>query len=266
MLRELILALSLAGAVVPAALAQSLAQRVASAPDGEVEFNFAARPDVCGDGRGMIRSGHHHMWISKNNVSMSDDDEDRDCPCSSGPVRIRLTVRGHRIVDLHTRVGGQGAAAATGASDLGQVPAARAVEYLLSLAANQREDVGKEAIFPATLADSVRVWPALLRIARDRTIAGETRRSAVFWVSQAAGEAATLGLDSLVSDEHGDRDVREQAVFALSQRPKEEGVPVLIRVARTNRDPEIRKKALFWLGQSEDPRALALFEEILTKR
>jgi len=34
---------------------------------------------------------------------------------------------------------------------------------------------------------------------------------------------------------------------------------------RSNRDPEMRRKALFWLGQSGDPRALALFEELLTK-
>ena len=34
----------------------------------------------------------------------------------------------------------------------------------------------------------------------------------------------------------------------------------------TNKDPEIRKKALFWLGQSHDPRALDLFEELLTKK
>jgi HEAT repeat protein len=68
----------------------------------------------------------------------------------------------------------------------------------------------------------------------------------------------------VVTDRNGDREVREQAIFALSQRPKDEGVPVLIRIARTNRDPELRKKALFWLGQSNDDRALALFEELLT--
>ena len=51
----------------------------------------------------------------------------------------------------------------------------------------------------------------------------------------------------------------------LSQRPEARGVPVLIRVATTNRDREIRKKAMFWLGQSDDPRALALFEDILTR-
>jgi hypothetical protein len=44
---------------------------------------------------------------------------------------------------------------------------------------------------------------------------------------------------------------------------KTEGVPALLRIARSNPDPELRKTALFWLGQSEDPRALALFEEIL---
>jgi HEAT repeat protein len=58
--------------------------------------------------------------------------------------------------------------------------------------------------------------------------------------------------------------VRESAVFALSQQ-HEAGVPELIHIARTNRDPEIRRKAIFWLGQSNDPRALALFEDLLAK-
>ena len=40
-------------------------------------------------------------------------------------------------------------------------------------------------------------------------------------------------------------------------------MPALIRIARTNREPELRKTALFWLGQSEDPRAISLFEELL---
>jgi hypothetical protein len=36
-------------------------------------------------------------------------------------------------------------------------------------------------------------------------------------------------------------------------------------VARNNRSPEIKKKAMFWLGQSKDPRAITFFEEILAK-
>ncbi len=63
-----------------------------------------------------------------------------------------------------------------------------------------------------------------------------------------------------------DRDVKEQAIFALSQRPRDEGIPALVRVVRTSKDPALRKKALFWLGQSGDPRALQLIEELLAKR
>jgi len=59
--------------------------------------------------------------------------------------------------------------------------------------------------------------------------------------------------------------VKEQAVFALSQQPRDAGVPALIRIARTHPEPGVRRKALFWLGQSGDPRALALFEEILSE-
>lgn len=244
--------------------AQSLAQRVAGAPDGRVAFSFAARPGVCGNGAGFIGDGRHFMTIGRDNFSMSDEDEGR-CPCEPGPVRVTLEVRRHRLVELRTAVG-RPAPTGPGVTDLGTVPASAASSYLLTLARGEDEEVGHDAVFPATLADSVTVWPDLLNIARSTSVPRETRQTAVFWVSQAAGDAATRGLDSLVADERGDRDIREQAVFALSQRPADEGVPILIRIARTNRDPEIRRKALFWLGQSEDPRAISLFEEILTRR
>jgi HEAT repeat protein len=124
-------------------------------------------------------------------------------------------------------------------------------------------DVSGDPLLPATLADSITIWPSLLRLARTPSVPQETRRTAVFWLGEAAGTAAARTLDSIATDSAGDREVRKQAVFALSQRSGNEGVPALLRIARTNPDPELRKSALFWLGQSEDPRALALFEEIL---
>ena len=62
-----------------------------------------------------------------------------------------------------------------------------------------------------------------------------------------------------------DTDVKKKAVFALSQLPRDEGVPLLIQVARTNRNPAVRKQAIFWLGQSQDSRALQFFEEVLLR-
>jgi HEAT repeat protein len=127
----------------------------------------------------------------------------------------------------------------------------------------QAEDDAENLIVAATLADSVTVWPTLTKLARNASLPTETRRQAVFWLGQAAGAVASRGLDSIARDTRGDLEVRKQAIFALSQRPPDEGVPMLINIARTNRDAELRKTALFWLGQTEDPRAIALFEEIL---
>ncbi len=115
----------------------------------------------------------------------------------------------------------------------------------------------------AGIADSAVIWPRLLELARNGSLDRETRRAAVFWLSQAAGDAATRGLDSIVADPSGDREIREHAVFALSQRPEDEAVPALIRIAQGNADGAIRRKAVFWLGQTDDPRAVALFEDIL---
>jgi len=133
------------------------------------------------------------------------------------------------------------------------------------LARTATSGAGEKAIFSATLADSVTLGPDLLRIARDAAVPRRTRRTAVFWLGQAAEQAATRGLDDLVAADTMDREIREAAVFALSQRPRQEGVPALIRIARTHRDPHVRRKAIFWLGQSDDSRALALFEELLTR-
>ena len=65
-------------------------------------------------------------------------------------------------------------------------------------------------------------------------------------------------------DNDPNTEVKKKAVFSLSQLPPSEGVPLLINVARTNANREVRKQAMFWLGQSRDPRALAFFEEVLT--
>ena len=44
-----------------------------------------------------------------------------------------------------------------------------------------------------------------------------------------------------------------------------QGYEKLMEIARTNRNPEVRKQAMFWLGQSKDPRALDFFAQVLAK-
>jgi len=241
--------------------AQPLSQRIARVADGTVRMSFAARPDLCGRGTSISRGSRGTMtWGDRYSR-----DVEWDIDCDNGPVRVVLDVRAHEIATLRTYVGGRWRAPREGTVDLGTVGARDAATFLLSLADTLEGSAGREAIFPATLADSATVWPSLVRLARSDARPRETRRQAVFWLSQLAEGAVTPSLDSLARDGAVDRDVREQAVFALSQRPRDEGVPALIRIARSSHDSEVRRKALFWLGQSGDPRAIALFEEMLSR-
>lgn len=262
---RLFVSATLVAAVVVAATAagaQSLGRRIADAPDGKVRLEFAARPDVCGHGTYISRGRNSTMnWDSDRSADVEYTEE-----CYQSPVRLVFEKRGGQVDKIRTYVGGRWRAPVGTVTDLGKVSTREATDYLLALASTSSARPAREAIFPLTLADSVAVWPGLLRLARDQSRPNEIRTQSVFWLSQIAGEAITVNLAALTGDAAVDRDVREQAVFALSQRPKDEGVPALIQIARTNRDPEIRKKALFWLGQSRDPRALALFEEILSRR
>jgi HEAT repeat protein len=233
---------------LPSALSgQMLAQRIAALGEGNIRLSFAAREGVCGSSHGITISDYSDEWVGD---------------CERGPVRVSLHVRGGRLTEANTHVGGRWRPTTGHTVDLGMLPARSAASDLLALAERSDADAD-DLITAATLADSATVWPTLLRLARSPAVPLETRRQAVFWLGQAAGDAAARGLDSIAVDTTGDLEVRKQAVFALSQRPAEEGVPALIRIARTNRHGELRKAALFWLGQSEDPRALALFEEIL---
>ena len=253
-------ALAAAAAVAPA---QSVASRVARVSNGTVRMSFAAKPGICGSGNSIRNGRGRTTWGNDWNTSR---DVEWESDCSVGPARVVIDRRNGELADLRFYVGGRWRPAGSDVVDLGMVSAREAADYLVSIAQSEKGSMGEKAIFPATLADSADIWPAMLKIARNSDLPRSTRTQSVFWLGQAAGDAATANLNSIVLDNSVDREVRESAVFALSQRPREEGVPALISVARTNKDPEIRKKALFWLGQSHDPRAIDLFEELLTKK
>ena len=249
-----------------AAQAQSIADRVARVSDGTVRMSFSLVPGICGNGRSVWRRNGRGRTTWGDDMWRVSDDVVWDDACNSGPGRLVVERRRGEITDLRFYVGGRWRPASSNVMDLGTVPAPDAANYLLSVAQTERGSMGEKAIFPVTLVDSADVWPSLIKLARNENLPRATRTQSVFWVGQAAGEAATRGLSDIADDNAVDREVREQAVFALSQRPRDQGIPALIAIARTNKDPEIRKKAMFWLGQSGDPRALDLFEEILTKK
>jgi hypothetical protein len=89
----------------------------------------------------------------------------------------------------------------------------------------------------------------------------KVRTQAQFWLAQIVGKTAegdprivrTLSDAAKNDPEAG---IRKSAVFALSRLPADQAVPELIQVAATTKDMVTRREAIFWLGQSKDPRAL----------
>jgi HEAT repeat protein len=238
--------------------AQPLARRIAAAPEGRVVFRFASRPGICGDG--------DHIMGDGGAMHIHDLSHDRGRGswrrrCVPGPVRVALSVRGGRVVALRTFVG-ESTRPGSG-TDLGTVGVREATDYLLELAQTATGSVSEDAILPAAFADSVTIWPALLRIARDDRRPHDAREQATFWLSQFAADRALGPDDSEDESDDEDESDREQAVFALSQLDRNAGVPALLQVARSHPMAGVRRKALFWLGQSGDERALTLFEELL---
>jgi hypothetical protein len=148
---------------------------------------------------------------------------------------------------------------------MGQARGRRGFEALRRLA---REDAVPElrehAVFALTQSPEPGATSVIVEVAK-RDPSAHVRGQALFWLGQKASRAAAAAITKAI-EEDPETEVKEKAVFALSQLPRDEGVPLLIRQARTNRNPVVRKQALFWLGQSGDPRALAFFEEILTGR
>jgi HEAT repeat protein len=103
----------------------------------------------------------------------------------------------------------------------------------------------------------------LIRVARSDD-ADRLRSRAVYWLGQRAGESIAGKLGDIVTAMNADRQAREEEIFQISRRPRDQAVPSLIEIARTSPDPRLRERAVFWLGQLGDPRAVDLFESILT--
>lgn len=130
---------------------------------------------------------------------------------------------------------------------------------------DKNADVREHAAFALGQSESPRVAADLIRLGNtDRD--SDVRAQAWFWLAhteapEAEGAiAAAAGKDS---DDH----VREQAIFALSRLPDARATRALIAAAENQSlSREQRKRALFWLAQSESDAAQAYLEQVLTAR
>jgi HEAT repeat protein len=257
MMRTAISGLALAVALAPAAAAQSLGPRVDAAPDGRVEFTFAARPGVCGDGRTYMQTGpDQYTGVFYGSTS----EYLRSAPCVGGPVRVVIDRADKQPLSVQTYVGPVDTTR-RGVVDLGRVRPQEAVDYLLSLATKVDGRAGREAILPAMLADSVTTAPALIAIAKNASLPRETRRTALTYMGRSTDGMQTIPSSitepilGIARDESDNQSVRQQALSVLGRLDHGAGIPPLIQLSQQTQSSWLARQAMSTLARSGDPRA-----------
>ncbi|HEX7025294.1 MAG TPA: hypothetical protein VF187_10800, partial [Gemmatimonadales bacterium] len=90
----------------------------------------------------------------------------------------------------------------------------------------------------------------------------ELRKKALFWVGQSDIPAAEL---FNLYEKMPSREMKDQLIFVYSQRDEKAAVDKLLWIAKNETDRELKKKAIFWLGQSDDPRVPGFLASLLEK-
>jgi hypothetical protein len=127
------------------------------------------------------------------------------------------------------------------------------------------ERVRERAVFGLSQSKEAGAIPEIIRVAREDSSA-HVRGEALQWLARTAQARISEDAIRQAIDNDPETEVKKKAVFALTQIKDGDGVPLLIEVARTNRNAAVKKEAMQWLGRSKDPRAVKFFEDVLAGR
>lgn len=114
--------------------------------------------------------------------------------------------------------------------------------------------------------DHERSIPILKRVmARRDACSAPLRRQAVFVLGQASEDSDVAPTMLEVVRNDPDREVKRMALFSLGQTRDPAAVPALAEVLRTSTDEELQKGALFALGQTDDPRGAGILRDFIQR-
>ncbi len=131
----------------------------------------------------------------------------------------------------------------------------RAVPILKKVLARRDEGsvcLRRKAVFMVSQHETSETEDILLAAARNDPDP-EVREQAVWWLSQVDSPKAVAALDSILRTSP-DPVLQDKAIFALSQQDAPKARQALRDYAlRSNVSEEMREKAIFWIGQGNDP-------------
>jgi hypothetical protein len=146
---------------------------------------------------------------------------------------------------------------------LGQLRGIEGADIATSVMFNDQDpEVREHAAFALSQTKSPHAAANLIRLGNTDSN-DHVRAQAWFWLAQTGSAEAETAIGAALRKD-ADPDVREKAVFALSQLPEERAPRALIAVAEDRSlSRELRKQAVFWLGESRSDVAQAYLAHML---
>lgn len=145
----------------------------------------------------------------------------------------------------------------------GDATAAAAIARQAAEGCGPEDQVRASALSALLLMNAEAALPILQEVLKSRdACSAELRRQAVFLIAQNRGAAVVdVLLDLAHRNPDPDPQVREAAVFWLSQVKSEEALAALEAILREADDPKIQERAVFAISQHGSPRALQLLRQ-----
>jgi HEAT repeat protein len=147
---------------------------------------------------------------------------------------------------------------------LGQRHSTENTEFLRNLYSRlTNQDLKEKILFSLSQQKGAGNEQWLMNIAVNPKEDIELRKKALFWAGQSGVAISEM---SKLYDRMNESEMKEAIIFGLSQRQRDPGaMDKLFDIAKNEKDAELRKKAIFWLGQSRDPRVQQFLMDLINK-
>jgi HEAT repeat protein len=126
------------------------------------------------------------------------------------------------------------------------------------------DDLREKILFDVAQQHDGNTGPWLLNVAADTSQSDEIRKKALFWGAQ-EHLISLQQLIALYDKTRDNQELSEGLIFDFAQTRDPAAVDELMSIAKNDKDPERRKRAIFWLGQSHDPRIVQFLSELINK-
>jgi HEAT repeat protein len=231
---------------------------LAVAPEG------SGVPALAGAAGGVPSAGGSDPWVRDKAVFWLGNARDARARATLRALAAADTtpeaVRAQAIFALgHLDRGDDGGGGDAGDGVEGNAAFLRALHPRLTASPRLQDKVIQSVAQEADAAS--RRW--LLDLAADGRQPLTARKQALFWAGQNGG--TPVGELVAVDARLDGAELRRHYAFVLSQRGEDAAVDRLVAIARADADPGVRRQAIFWLGQSRNPRARAYLEGVVAR-